>query len=164
MQEKAITLKNGQVKGIYEYFINQIQREGKNAVYSYMIYKNAEKLAPTYNEIVSKIYNENLDTDFIMFKQQAGKLIEQYADRTEDGKIKFDENKQVLITEKFDEFKKANDELTLANKSMLDARQAKIAESTKYLELSNEFSVLTISLADFPADTAPGIVGLFAEV
>ena len=64
MEEKAITLKNGQVKGICEYFVNVLQQDGKNAVFSYMVYKNAEKLAEAYGKIVRKIYNENNDVAF----------------------------------------------------------------------------------------------------
>ena len=47
---------------------------------------------------------------------------------------------------------------------MLDARQARINESMKYLDLSNEYSLITIKLSDFPNEAAPGIVGIFAEV
>ena len=164
MQEKAITLKNGQVKGIYEYFVNVLQQDGKNAVFSYMVYKNAEKLAEAYNNIVSKIYNENADVAFQEFKKKASELVGQFADRDEQGNIKFDDRGQVIITEQIAEFKEADKKLSEENKEMLAARQAKINESMKYLELTNEYSMLTIELKDFPNDAAPGIVGIFAEV
>lgn len=164
MQEKAITLKNGQVKGIYEYFVTQLQQDGKNAVFSYMVYKNAEKLATAYNEIVSKIYNENTDAAFQEFKKKASELVGQFADRDEQGNIKFDDKGQVLITEQIAEFREADKKLAEENKQMLEARQAKINESVKYLEMTNEYSLLTIALTDFPNATSPGIVGIFAEV
>lgn len=129
-----------------------------------MIYKNAEKLSAAYGEIVSKIYNEEVDADFQNFKKKAGDLIVEYADRDEQGNIKFDDNKQVLITEKHEEFKKANDALVAENKAVIDARNNKITETNKYLELSNEYSMLVIGLSDFPADTVPGIVGIFADI
>lgn len=164
MQEKAITLKNGQVKGIYEYFVNILQQDGKNAVFSYMVYKNAEKLAAAYNEIISKIYNEAADATFQEFKKKVSELISKYADRDEQGNIKFDEKGQPIIIEQLVEFKEADAKLVEENKEMLDTRQTKINESLQYLELSNEYSLLTINLTDFPNDAAPGIVGLFAEV
>lgn len=164
MQEKTITLKNGQVKGIYEYFVRILQQDGKNAVFSYMVYKNAEKLAAKYGEIISKIYNENADVAFQEFKKKAGELIAQFADRDEQGNIKRDTNGQVLITEQIAEFRDADKKLSEENKEMLTARQAKIDESMKYLEMTNEYSLLTIKLSDFPNEAAPGIVGIFAEV
>jgi hypothetical protein len=164
MQEKAITLKNGQVKGIYEYFVNILQQDGKNAVFSYMVYKNAEKLAAAYNEISGKIYNEAADTTFQEFKKKVSELISKYADRDEQGNIKIDEKGQPVIIEQLVEFKEADAKLVEENKEMLDARQARINESLQYLELSNEYSLLTINLTDFPNDAAPGIVGIFAEV
>lgn len=164
MQEKAITLKNGQVKGIYEYFARLLQQDGKNAVFSYMVYKNAEKLAAKYGEIISKIYIEEADTAFQNFKKEASELIEKFADKDENGHVKRDARGQILITEQVEEFKKANEKFAADNKEMLDARQVKINESMKYMELTNEFSLLTIALSDFPNDAAPGIVGIFAEV
>ena len=164
MQEKTITLKNGQVKGIYEYFINVLQQDGKNAVFSYMVYKNAEKLATKYNEIVSKIYNERADVAFQEFRKKAGEIVNQFADRDEQGNVVFDKNGQVVITEQIAEFKEADKKLTEENKAMLEARQAKINESVKYMEMTNEYSLLTIKLSDFPNEAAPGIVGIFAEV
>ena len=164
MQEKAITLKNGQVKGIYEYFITMLQQDGKNAVFSYMVYKNAEKLATAYNEIIGKIYNEATDADFAKFKKNASDLVVKFADRDEQGNIKRDEKGQIIITEQIAEFKEADDKLVADNKEMLDARQARINESMKYLDLSNEYSLITIKLSDFPNEAAPGIVGIFAEV
>lgn len=164
MQEKAITLKNGQVKGIYEYFVNVLQHDGKNAVFSYMVYKNAEKLATAYNEIVSKIYNENADAAFQEFKKKASELVRQFADRDEQGNIKFDDKGQVLITEQIAEFREADKKLAEENKELLKARQEKINESVQYLELSDEYSLITIKLTDFPNDAAPGIVGIFADV
>ena len=164
MQEKTIRLKNGQVKGIYEYFVNILQQDGKNAVFSYMVYKNAEKLATAYNEIISKIYNEVADADFAKFKKAANDLVVKFADRDEQGNIKRDEKGQIVITEQIAEFREADEKLVAENKEKLDARQARINESVQYLELSDEYSLITIKLSDFPNDAAPGIVGIFAEV
>jgi hypothetical protein len=129
-----------------------------------MVYKNAEKLAEAYGKIVSKIYNENTDVAFQEFKKKASELVIAYADRDEQGNIKRDDNGQIVITEQIAEFKEADEKLVAENKEMLDARQARINESMKYLDLNNEYTLLTIKLSDFPNDTAPGIVGIFAEV
>lgn len=129
-----------------------------------MVYKNAEKLAEAYGKIVSKIYNENTDVAFQEFKKKASELVIAYADRDEQGNIKRDDNGQIVITEQIAEFKEADEKLVAENKEMLDARQARINEIMKYLDLNNEYTLLTIKLSDFPNDAAPGIVGIFAEV
>lgn len=129
-----------------------------------MVYKNAEKLAAKYGEIISKIYIEETDTAFQEFKKKAEELIVKYADKDENNTIKRDANGQILITEKLKDFKADDKKLVEDNKEMLETRQAKISESMKYLELTNEYSLLTIELKDFPNNTAPGIVGIFADV
>lgn len=129
-----------------------------------MVYKNAEKLTTAYNKIVSKIYNENADAAFQEFKKKASELVGQFADRDEQGNIKFDDKGQVLITEQIAEFREADKKLAEENKELLEARQEKINESVQYLELSDEYSLITIKLTDFPNDAAPGIVGIFADV
>lgn len=126
-----------------------------------MVYKNAEKLAETYGKIISKIYNENTDVAFQEFKKKASELVIAYADRDEQGNIKRDDKGQILITEQITEFKEADAKLVEENKEVLNTRQEKINETIKYLELSNEYSLLTIKLSDFPNDAAPAIVGLF---
>lgn len=129
-----------------------------------MVYKNAEKLASAYAEIMNKIYNEAADTAFQDFKKKAEELIVKFADKDENGKIKRDINGQYIITEKLEEFKAADKKLVEDSKEILDARQIKMNETMKYLDLSNEYSLLTIKLTDFPNEAAPGIVGIFAEV
>ena len=129
-----------------------------------MIYKNAEKLAEAYSTIVSKIYNENADTAFQEFKKKAADLVVAYADRDDQGNVKRDDKGQILITEQIAEFKEADAKLLEENKEVLNARQEKINETIKYLELPGEYSLLTIKLSDFPNEAAPGIVGIFAEV
>lgn len=129
-----------------------------------MVYKNAEKLAEAYGKIASKIYDERNDAAFQEFRKKASDLVGQFADRDEQGNIKLDDKGQVLITEQIAEFREADKKLAEENKQMLEARQAKIDESMKYLEMTNEYSLLTIELKDFPNDAAPGIVGIFAEV
>ena len=129
-----------------------------------MVYKNAEKLAEAYGKIVSKIYNENTDVAFQEFKKKASELVIAYADRDEQGNIKRDDKGQILITEQIAEFKEADRKLAEEIKELLEARQARINESVQYLELSDEYSLITIKLSDFPNDAAPGIVGIFAEV
>ena len=118
MKEKNIMLTNGQVKDAFEYFANQLRQDGKNAIYSYMIYKNAERLTNAYKNIVSKIYNENTDKKFQEFKMKANELFRKYADRDDQGNIKLDEKGQPVITEQFNEFKEANDKLTKDNEEL----------------------------------------------
>lgn len=164
MKEKNIMLTNGQVKDIFEYFARQLRQDGKNAAYSYMIYKNAERLTDAYKNVVSKIYNENADAKFQEFKMKANELFRKYADRDDQGNIKLDEKGQPIITEQFNEFKEENDKLTKDNEELFAEYKKKIDETRQMLSQQSEYYLFTIGLSDFPNDTLPGIVGLFAEV
>lgn len=164
MKEKTITLSNSQVKTIFEYFANQLRLDGKNAAYSYMIYKNAERLTDAYKNIVSKLYNENRDEKLQKLRLDVNETIRRYADRDDQGNIKLDDKQQPIITEQLEEFKKEHDELMKKNKAVLDESQKKLNESMQLLNQNAEYYLFTIGLSDFPNDTLPGIVGLFAEV
>lgn len=164
MKEKNIMLSNSQVKGAFEYFSSQLRQDGKNATYSYMIYKNAERLTDAYKNIVSKLYNENTDEKFQKFRMDINETIRKYADRDDQGNIKLDDKGQPVITEQIEEFKKENDELMKKNKSVIEERQKKVDESVQLLNQTSEYYLFTVELKDFPNDTLPGIVGLFAEV
>lgn len=163
MKEKNIMLSNGQVKGAFEYFNSQLRLDGKNAAYSYMIYKNAERLTDAYKSIVSKLYNENADEKFQKFRMEVNETIRKYADRDDQGNIKLDEKGQPVITEQVNEFKEENDELIKKNKAIIEERQQKLNESMQLLNQNSEYYLFTIGLSDFPDDTLPGIVGLFAD-
>lgn len=162
MKEKNMMLSNSQVKGAFEYFTNQLRLDGKNATYSYMIYKNAERLTDTYKNIVRKLYNENTDEKFQKFRTDINELIRKYADRDDQGNIVFDNKGQPVITEQINEFKEENSKLMEKNNSILDERKKKIDESMQLLNQTSEYYLFTIELKDFPNDTLPGIVGLFA--
>lgn len=164
MKEKNIMLSNGQVKGVFEYFNSQLRLDGKNATYSYMIYKNAERLTDAYKNIVSRLYNENTDEKFQKFRTEVSETIRKYADRDDQGNIKHDEKGQPVITEQINEFREENDELMKKNKTVIEERQRKIDESVQLLNQNSEYYLFTIGLSDFPNDTLPGIVGLFAEM
>lgn len=160
MEQKTIILTNGQVKGIYEYFTQQLQQEGKTAKFSYFVFKNAESLSEAYNKIVNTIYVEELDTNFQKYKNDLDALLLKYTDRDEQGKpIIID--KQYSITEQIVEFKEEVAKLEEANKEVLANRQQKIQESVKFMQLTVEYSLIVMPIADFPDKTMPAIVGLF---
>ncbi len=163
MEQKSITLKRGQVKGIYEYFASQLQQEGKNAAFSYFVYKNAEYLASEYANIVKVAYNENADEKFQEFRQKGTEIVTKYADRDEQGNIKFDEKGQPIITEQIAEFQAEDKKLVEEYKDVLDNRSAKIKETITFLETTSEYRLYVLPLKDFPNNTAPSIVGIFAE-
>lgn len=87
MEQKLLTLKNGQVKAFYEYFANLLNQDGKNAAFSYMIYQNVMILSAKYNEIMSTIYDERKDAAFMEFVSKANDLLTKYADRNEQGDV-----------------------------------------------------------------------------
>lgn len=161
MEQKSITLKRGQVKGIYEYFASQLQQEGKTAEFSYLIYKNAETLAQEYANIVNTIYDENRDIKYKTFMQENQALLIKYADRDEQGNPITSENGGFKITEQIAEYKQESQKQFDDNKAMLEEREQKIQESVQFLEVPLEFSLLVMPITKFPDKTAPSIVGLF---
>ena len=161
MEQKTITLKRGQVKGIYEYFASQLQQEGKTAEFSYFIYKNAETLAQEYANIVNTIYDENRDIKYKTFMQESEALLIKYADRDEQGNPITTENGGFKITEQVAEYKQEAQKHYDDNKEMLDERQQKIQESVQFLEVPLEFSLIVMPITKFPDKTAPAIVGIF---
>lgn len=164
MEQKTITLKRSQVKGIYEYFANLLQQEGKNAEFSYLIYKNAETLAQEYANIINTIYDENRDVAYKKFEQENKQLLIKYADRDEQGNPIRLENGTLKITEQIAEYEQEMKRLFDENKQMLEKRQQKIQESYKFLNVPVEFNLLVMPISHFPDTTAPVIVGTFAVV
>lgn len=164
MEQKSITLKRGQVKGIYEYFASQLQQEGKTAEFSYLIYKNAETLAQEYANIVNTIYDENRDIKYKTFMQEDQALLIKYADRDEQGNPITTENGGFKITEQLAEYKQELQKHYDDNKAMLEEREQKIKESVQFLNVPVEFNLLVMPVSHFPDTTAPVIVGTFAVV
>lgn len=160
METKTITLKRGQVKSIYEYFVQQLQQEGKTAEFSYFVYKNAEILAGEYQNIVNLIYDESRDTKFHEFMKKRSELITKYADRDEQGNL-ITENNNVKITEQVAEFKQETEELEKEYKEVLDTRDQRIKESVQFLDMTSEYNLIVMSVTKFPDKTMPAIVGIF---
>lgn len=161
MEQRNITLKRGQVKSIYEYFMQLLQQEGKNAEFSYMIYKNAESLSSEYANIVKSIYNENADSKYKEYIQKCQEILLKYADRDEQGNPIAAENGNIKVTEQIAEYKAEIDELYANNKNMLDERQQKIQESIQFLEVTSEYVLIVLPVDKFPDNTIPAIVGIF---
>lgn len=163
MEQKTIILTNGQVKVIYEYFSQLLQQEGKNALFSYFIYNNMKFLSESYNKIVNLLYNENTDEKYQEFRQKASELVTKYAERDEQGNVKFNEQNQPMIIEQIAEFKEENEKLIEKYKEVIDNRNFKIKEAIDFLEVSAEYRLFVLSIKDFPDNTAPLVVGIFTE-
>lgn len=138
-----------------------LQQEGKNAEFSYLIYKNAESLANEYANIVKSIYNENNDSKYKEYLQKSQELLLKYADRDEQGNPITAENGNIKITEQIAEYKLEMDELYSCNRAVLEERQQKIQESIQFLEVSSEYNLIVMPVAKFPDNTIPAVVGIF---
>ena len=135
MEQKTIVLKNGQVKGIYEYFAQQVQQEGKTAEFSYFVYKNAEILVEQYVKIMNTIYVEQTDTEFQKFTKENNELALKYADKDEQGNV-IVENNNYKITKQETEFKRESEALQKKYEEVLKSRQQKIQESMQFFRVS----------------------------
>lgn len=160
MEQRNIALKRGQVKSIYEYFVQLLQQEGKNAEFSYFVYKNAELLSADYKNIANTVYNEAADSQYHEFMTKNNELVAKYADRDEQGNL-IVENNNYKITEQIVEFKEESNKLQEEYAEMLTARRQKIDESMQFLNITNEYNLYVLPINKFPDNTIPAIVGIF---
>lgn len=161
MEQRLITLKNGQIKAIYEYFAKLLNEDGKNAAFSYMLYKNVEILNERYADIIAKMYDEKTDVEFQNFRNKGSELVTKYADRNEQGEILLDTRGQPIIREMLAEFNTDREKLTEEFKPMLDNREQRIAETISMLETTYELNLYVTKIENMPNDTMPAIVGIF---
>lgn len=161
MEQRLITLKNGQIKAIYEYFAKLLNEDGKNAAFSYMLYKNVEILNERYADIIAKMYDEKSDVEFQNFRNKGSELVTKYADRNEQGEILLDTQGQPIIREMLAEFNTDREKLTEEFKPMLDNREQRIAETISMLETTYELNLYVTKIENMPNNTMPAIVGIF---
>lgn len=161
MEQRLITLKNGQIKAIYEYFAKLLNEDGKNAAFSYLLYKNVTIMQEQYNAVSAQIYSEADDKDFMDFVKQTNELVVKYADRNEQGEIILDDTSKPRITELLAEYTTDNKKLMEKYKDVLDNRNAKVKQSIEILETSVELELYVTLIENFPNETPPAIVGIF---
>lgn len=161
MEQRLITLKNGQIKAIYEYFAKLLNEDGKNAAFSYMLYKNVEILNERYTDIIAKMYDEKTDAEFQNFRNKGSELVAKYADRNEQGEILLDTQGQPIINEMLAEFNTDREKLTEEFKPVLANREQRISETISMLETTYELNLYVTKIENMPNDTMPAIVGIF---
>jgi len=161
LEQRTLTLTNNQIKIICEYFAQQLQADGIDATYSYLCFKNYTTLAPLYNNIISSLYDEKLDAEFIKFKNDDSILRTQYAERDANGNVKFDSAGVPIITTNIETYKQKFNELIEKYKTALEERQRKIQNSYKLLNDTTSVDVLTLKVSEFPNSIIPLVVGTF---
>lgn len=162
---KTLTLTNGTAKVAYEFFNAMLQRDGANPEFSYLCYQNAVTLAEPYNGIISQLYNENTDEEFVKFRNEYSKLAMKYADRDPStGKELYNKDGSLKITENIVEFNEASKKLAEENKEAISNHDTKVNASMEFLaKNAANYELVTIPVSAFPNWTLPVIVGVFGN-
>jgi hypothetical protein len=105
------------------------------------IVNNIISLNDKYNEIVSKIYNSNNDPAVQEYNRKTADLVMKFADKNENGSIKFDQNKNPIITEQREAFDEELKKLQEENKELIDKVNKAPEENNKWMNEDCEISV-----------------------
>lgn len=127
--EKKVQLSQLEIKNYFEMLNKYITVNGVNAELTYAALKTLKALEPVYKEILQGIYNPDNDPKVQEYKQEVNSLIVKHADRTEQGDIVFDANKNPVIKEQIVEYQNGIKELN-----------EKYAETLKLVNGANEFN------------------------
>ena len=158
------TLKNRDILALFNEFNQSTAKEGLNAKYSLMLFKNAETLLPTVMQINDDMYDERKETEWDAFLQERNEVFEKYADRDEQGIMKIDDKtKNPIVTEMVVEFNEAIGELEKKYHEMLVRIQNKEKTNNDILLQETEVEVVTLDITEFPDQAKPFVVGLLAE-
>lgn len=164
MEQKTITLSNRNIITAVEYFEKQLKKDGKNAAYSYMIYKNTEILRPYYDKILNQYYSDKYENAAKLendLKQEQEKLALQYADRDEQGNVSYIAQGQFKITEQIAEYNEAMKAFHQQHANDYQTLSTVRSESEQFLNITAEYSVYVLNIESFPNEIIPIIVGLF---
>lgn len=153
-------LKNYEIIQLFNEFVDGFNKEGLNAKYSLMLYKNIEVLTPIYNKIVSLIYNENYDEEYQKYLTAMKETMAKYADRTDQGDIIQDEHGHIRITEMIVEFNAAKEAIENTYKDALFRFSHKDAVNRQVENSSQEVELVGLELDEFPDKAKPFVVGL----
>lgn len=155
------------VVDLYEYCAKNMNEKGYNSFFSMAIVLNEMTLGGIYNEIVSKLYLEQNDPEYMEYAQKHNELLLKYADRDTNGQIIYEQVPQGMpqqpqIKEMIVEFNEEEGKLQETYKDAIARSLSKPEVNGKVLAEPIECQVICVDLDKLPQSLEPRMVGLFA--
>lgn len=158
MKEVDVELTLGEIKGLYEFFIDSYRKEGLTVDWSIFIYKNLQYLSKPYEQIISGEYNENKDPKYAEYAEKMNKLLQQYVDRDEQGTPITLKTGEPQITELIVEFQKEQKKLDEEYKDLITKLENKEEINRKFLSQKVKIKLFKAEKSEIPDKIPPIIV------
>lgn len=162
MVEKEIEVSLGDIKLLYEYFVDQYKKDGITVTYSKFICKNLQMLVTPYQQISDGIYDENRDPKYHEYGGKFNALVKKYVDRDEQGNPVIVDN-EPRITEMIVEFQKEQTELDNEYKDLIEKLDKKNEMNGKFLSQRVKIKIYKLDENEMPNVVPPFIVNLLLE-
>ena len=154
---KKINLSQLEIKQYFEMLNKYINSNGVGAELTYAAIKTIKSLESVYQEIQKAIYNPDQDPKVAEYKQEVGTLIQKFADRDEQGNIKFDANKNPIITEQIVEYQNAVAEVNKKFEETLTKVNGAGEYNQKVLANTRDVEIYTFSTITLVPEEIPGV-------
>ena len=162
MVEKEIEVSLGDIKLLYEYFVDQYKKDGITVTYSKFVCKNLQMLVTPYQQIADGIYDESRDPKYHEYGGKFNALVKKYVDRDEQGNPIIVDN-EPRITEMIVEFQKEQTELDNEYKDLIEKLNKKIEINNKFLSQRVKIKIYKLYENEMPNVVPPFIVNLLLE-
>lgn len=162
-----LTMTKHAVIDLYEYCSKNMSEKGFNSYFSMAIVLNEMTLASSYNEILSKLYLEQNDAEYMEYAKKHNEILIKYADRDTNGQIIYEQvpqgmSQQPQIKEMIVEFNEAEKQLQETYKNAIERSLKKPEVNGKVLAEPIECQIVCVDLEKLPPALEPRMVGLFA--
>ena len=162
MVEKEIEVSLGDIKLLYEYFVDQYKKDGITVKYSKFVCKNLQMLVTPYQQIADGIYDESRDPKYHEYGCKFNALVKKYVDRDEQGNPIIVDN-EPRITEMIVEFQKEQTELDNEYKDLIEKLNKKNEINNKFLSQRVKIKIYKLYENEMPNVVPPFIVNLLLE-
>ena len=159
---KEIEVSLGDIKLLYEYFVDQYKKDGITVTYSKFVCKNLQMLVTPYQQIADGIYDESRDPKYHEYGGKFNALVKKYVDRDEQGNPIIVDN-EPRITEMIVEFQKEQTELDNEYKDLIEKLNKKNEINNKFLSQRVKIKIYKLYENEMPNVVPPFIVNLLLE-
>ena len=150
------TLTNGQILDLANFIKGSYTQAGRTNMLSLLVSKNFETVTKLATDIRSKLYNQYSNESFVKYDNARNELINFYGDKDDNGNIVYDNNRNVMITEKYVEFQEELTKLNEEYKSTIDEVTIKLKENDVVLFEKQSINItVSMDYTLLPQDLEP---------
>jgi predicted small metal-binding protein len=165
--EKMTKISFNDFKILFDYFAQAIKKEGYTKDFSLLCVDNFIALSKKAQEVQQKINDHFRPTEKMTeFNNKINEVISKYADRTEEGKIIFDDKKHPVITEQIVEYSEEEKKLMETYKDEIEKYNETQRTGNEFL--SNTFVDVTLTLfndiAAYPEAIVPIVYAVICQL